>query len=856
MCGATVKGMKALRSFTVRPHLPAELSALEPLAMNLRWSWDAQTRDLFRWVDPKKWDTAVHDPMRLLGLVDRDRLDALANDPAFLRFLRETHEELQRYLDRDRWFQTRQAVGQDSSKPSYRVAYFSPEFGIAEALPQYSGGLGVLAGDHLKAASDLGVPLVGVGLFYRHGYFRQALNSDGWQQEAYPDLDPHAMALSPCEGVRVSIDLADQTLVARVWRADVGRIPLYLLDSDIDDNPPELRLVTDRLYGGDTEHRLRQEMLLGIGGVRALHELGIDAQVFHTNEGHAGFLGLERIRSLIVDHGLALHEALEAVRAGNVFTTHTPVPAGIDQFPREMIERYFSGWAADCGVTIDDLMVLGHRPGDTPDDRFNMAVMGLRLASRSNAVAELHGVVSRTMFADLWPNVPSDEAPIGAITNGVHATTWVAPEMDDLLARYVLPEWDDADHDRWTHIRDAGDDELWRVREQCRERLVGFVRSRMRESALRRGLSASDADAFRDVLDPRVLTIGFARRFATYKRATLLLSQPERLRALLLSHDRPVQFVFAGKAHPADDQGKEMIRQIVAFAADPAVRHRFVFVDDYDISVARALVQGADVWLNTPRRPQEACGTSGMKAALNGGLNCSILDGWWDECFDGDNGWAISSAEHTEDLDRRDQIEADSLFDLLEHQIIPLFYERWNGPVPRRWTARVKASLASLGPRVVAGRMVRDYVEALYEPAAQHTARLLTDGFGPARELAAWKARVRAGWHGVHLDDVETDAAVISAGGSRRAAATVALGDLDPTDVQVQLLHGPVGEADRLTSVDVVTMQHTADLGDGHGRYEASFRCDRTGRLGFTVRVVPSHPDLADPLEMGLVAWP
>jgi glycogen phosphorylase len=842
--------MKALRSFTVRPRLPDSLAALEDLAMNLRWAWDERTRDLFRWVDPDAWDATVHDPVQLLGVVSRERLETLADDPGFRRFLAEVHEELERYCQAPRWFQTREEKG-----ALRLVAYFSPEFGIAEALPQYSGGLGVLAGDHLKAASDLGVPLVGVGLFYRHGYFRQALNADGWQQERYPDLDPYAMALERCPGARVQVDLAGTPLAAQVWKAMVGRVTLYLMDTDVDENDEGGRTVTDRLYGGDTEHRIRQEILLGIGGVRALQALGEDPQVFHTNEGHAGFLGLERIRQLITGEGLAFAEALEAVRASSIFTTHTPVPAGIDRFPRELMAKYFTGWADECGITVDELMALGHREDEAPHEPFNMAVMGLRLAGRSNAVAKLHGEVSRRMFSDLWPDVPESETPIGSVTNGVHAHTWVSPEMQDLLGRYVLPEWNEAGPDRWARIDEAADDEVWRAREQGRERLVSFVRRQVRQSELGRGVSSSDVVWADEVLDPKLLTVCFARRFATYKRATLLLSQPDRLRRLLLSPDRPVQFVFAGKAHPADDKGREMIRKIVQFSRDPEVRHRFVFVEDYDISVARHLYQGADVWLNNPRRPQEACGTSGMKAALNGGLNCSILDGWWDEMFDGENGWAISSAESYDDLERRDQVEANSLFELLERQIVPLYYERYQGPVPRRWVRRIKASLGSLGPKVSAARMVRDYLSDLYEPTAAGADRLHRDGYRPARELAGWKRRVAAGWHGVHVDSVETDSAVADLGTRRRVEAVVALGSLRPEDVEVQLIHGLVGQNDELDNPGVVTMEGAASTDDRHLCYRGSFDCDRAGRYGFTVRVVPSHPDLASAAELGLMAW-
>ena len=841
--------MKALRSFTVRPSLPPELSALEELAFNLRWSWDDQTRDLFRWVDPHLWDASVHDPVRMLGLVDRQRLDALAHDAGFKRFLGDVRDELQRYLDGERWFQSR------GDSPLDLVAYFSPEFGIAEAVPQYSGGLGVLAGDHLKTSSDLGVPLVGVGLLYRHGYFRQSLDADGWQQERYPLLDPHVMALTLCDGVRISVDIAGVPLVAQVWKADVGRVPLYFLDADVDDNPDDIRAVTDRLYGGDVEHRLRQEILLGIGGVQALQAVGVGAQVFHTNEGHAGFLGLERIRQLVTDQGLSYPEAIEAVRAGCIFTTHTPVPAGIDRFPRELMDKYFSAWCAEVGVGVDDLMALGHRPSEPPDERFNMAVMGLRLAGQSNGVAQLHGEVSREMFADLWSDLPTDEIPITSITNGVHAHTWVSPEMADVFTRHVLPDWDEAGPAAWEQIFEMPDDELWRAREQGRERLVTFVRRRLKEGARARGLAGSDVAWADEVLDPRVLTIGFARRFATYKRATLLLSQPDRLKALLLSPDRPIQLVFAGKAHPADEAGKEMIRQIVAFSSDAEVRHRVVFVDDYDIAVARALYQGADVWLNNPRRPQEACGTSGMKSALNGGLNLSILDGWWHEMFDGDNGWAISSAEDVDDIERRDELEASALFDLLERQVVPLFYETYGGPVPRRWLKRVRKSLTSLGPRVTASRMVADYVERLYEPTAARTDTLAAEGLARARALAAWKQRVAEAWHGVHVDRVDGDMAAVELGASRDVEAVVSLGSLSADDVDVQLVHGPVGQGDELTERTCVSMRPGGPADDDHARYVGSLECSRAGRYGLTVRIVPRHADLVDNSELGLAAW-
>jgi starch phosphorylase len=496
--------MKAYRSFTVRARLPEPLAPLQELAFNLRWSWDERTRDVFRWVDPNLWERTQHDPVRVLSLVARERLEALSKDNAFMSFLGEIHADLRRYMNVHRWFQNR------GRSALVKVAYFSPEFGIAEALPQYSGGLGILAGDHLKAASSLGVPMVGVGLLYREGYFRQRLNADGWQEERYPGMDPHAMALAPVEGTRVTVDLGGQVLTARIWVAYVGRVKLYLLDANIDDNTDDLREVTDRLYGGGTEHRLRQEILLGIGGVRALEALDEQPQIFHSNEGHAGFLGLERIRQLVTQKGLSFTEAVEAARAGTIFTTHTPVPAGIDRFPADLMEKYFSGWADECGVDITDLMALGHAPGEPASAPFNMAVMGLRLASMANGVSKLHGKTSRLMFQQLYRAVPVDEVPIGSVTNGVHGRTWVSSAMNDLFSKYINPSWEDAGPADWARIGEARDDELWRAREQGKEALIGFVRSQLKSSLVEKGASPVDAAWADEALDPTLLTIGFA----------------------------------------------------------------------------------------------------------------------------------------------------------------------------------------------------------------------------------------------------------------------------------------------------------------------------------------------------------
>ncbi len=863
--------MKAKRYFTVRPDLPGALSALDGLAQNLRWSWDRPTQDLFASIEPDHWDEWRHDPRRVLAEVTPSRLQNLAEDHQFLQRLGDVKEDLERYLSAPRWYQAlsqtpdrARTAEQDrtAALEHTQIAYFSPEFGISEALPQYSGGLGVLAGDHLKSASDLGVPLVGIGLFYRHGYFRQSLSVDGWQQERFPNLDPYALALELCAEHRVELDMAGERLVAQIWRAEVGRVTLYLLDTDLDENPDHLKGITDRLYGGDMEHRLRQEMLLGIGGVRALDEVGEPTSVFHTNEGHAGFLGLERIRVLMERDGLGFDDALHAVRAGAVFTTHTPVPAGIDQFPRDLMERYFGGWAHECGVSMDRLMELGHRPGEDADASFNMAVMGMRLASLRNGVSDLHGEVSRQMFADLWPGIPESETPISHITNGVHGPTWVSREIDTILVDSIGPDWATRPIDGWGEVSDIADTTLWAARSAARERMVEVIRNRLRASAITAGKSPSEVEWIDTAFDPDALTICFARRMATYKRAALLLSQPDRLRALLWDSERPIQFIFAGKAHPADDEGKELIRQLVTFAQDPAVRGRIAFVEDYDMALARSLVQGADVWLNTPIRPMEASGTSGMKSVLNGGLHCSILDGWWSECFVAGsdspigiaNGWGISSAMGLDDH-RRIELEANSLYELLETKLVPEFHDRDNAGIPHRWMTRVKESMRTIGGFVGAHRMVRDYVEHLYLPAARSAENLSAHNWGGARDLADYARRLDESWHRVHVDSVNTDEAVGDLGSSREVQAVVCLGDLDESDVEVQLLTGPVGQSGEITRVTQISMTPGGMVDDDHHRYGAHAQLDSAGRMGVTVRVVPRHRLITNAVDFGNVAW-
>ncbi|MGH3097412.1 MAG: alpha-glucan family phosphorylase [Streptosporangiales bacterium] len=838
--------MKAIRRMSVRTALPARLEPLGELVTNLRWSWHAPARRLFAEVDPDLWEQVGHDPAALLGEVSAERLGALADDEGFLARLQAAHEDLREYLTGERWFQS-------LSDGPLSVAYFSPEFGLTEVLPQYSGGLGILAGDHLKAASDLGVPVIGLGLLYRHGYFRQSLSPDGWQQEQYPAIDPDGLLLTLArdrEGIPLRIEVGlpgGRRLAAQIWQARVGRVPLLLLDSDIEDNAAAEREVTDRLYGGGTEHRLQQEMLLGIGGVRAIRawcEVAGHAapDVFHTNEGHAGFLGLERIREFVVDHGLTFDQAQEAARAGTIFTTHTPVAAGIDRFPRDLVEEHLGGENGAPGLPTDRVLALGSETYEGGDPAvFNMAVMGLRLAQRANGVSRLHGRVSRQMFGGLWPGFDVDEVPIGSVTNGVHERTWSAEEA---LAVAADPAG-------------ARAETLWQMRNVLRANLVQEARRRVRSSAKQRGASDAELGWVDEVLDPGVLTIGFARRVPSYKRLTLMLRDRDRLRELLLHPEHPIQIVIAGKAHPADDGGKRLIQEVVRFADDADVRYRVVFLPDYDIGLGRLLVTGCDVWLNNPLRPLEACGTSGMKAALNGGLNVSILDGWWDEWFDGENGWSIPSADKHPDPDRRDDLEAAALYELLEEHVAPRFYDRDGAGVPGRWIEMVRHTVGHTAPKASAERMLGEYVRELYTPAAHSTARVTADGFAGARQLAEWKLRVAKAWPRVRVEHVEAAGTFDTPelGGDMPIRVIVALGDLEPADLQVQAVFGRIDDSDTIAEPTIVSLD-LAERYDGQVRYEGRVPLDRTGAFGYTVRVLPRNELLGNPAELGLVAVP
>jgi starch phosphorylase len=849
-----------IRTFQVFPDLPPALAPLLELAKNFWWCWHPDAVELFRRLDRDLWERVYHNPVKLLGAIDQNKLMVASKDESYLAHVKRVHDAFRQHLDEKGWFQ--ETHGQTNS--NLRVAYFSAEFGLHESLPIYSGGLGILAGDHLKSASELAMPLCAVGLLYRNGYFQQYLSADGWQQEAYPEQDFYNLSIdlmryTDGSPIHVRVDMPDNAVFCQVWRANVGRIPLYLLDTNLQENAPADRDITSRLYGGGTEMRIKQEIVLGIGGVRALEALAMLPTVFHMNEGHAAFLALERIRVLLKDSGMTFDEARQMVMASNVFTTHTPVPAGIDFFSPELMLKYFRNYYPSLRLDEEGFLALGREDVSNKKQGFSMAVLAIRLADQANGVSMLHGDVSRRMWHNLWPQVPPDEVPIKHVTNGIHTRSWLSPDVQFLLDRYLPPSWmeDPTDQSVWEGVMQIPDEELWRAHERCRERFVAWTRQTLKAQLARRGGSYDEVAQAEEVLDPEALTIGFARRFATYKRGALLLRDPDRLRRLLEETKRPIQFVFAGKAHPADHEGKELIKAIVNFARSaPHTRRRMVFLENYDINIARYLVQGVDVWLNTPRRGMEASGTSGMKAAVNAVPNCSILDGWWVEGYSPDVGWAIGRGESYSDANVQDTVESQALYDILEKQIVPSFYKRGVDNMPREWIARMKNCIRKLAPVFSTNRMVKDYAEKFYIPAFTRGSALVSDAMKKSIELASVKDRLHARWGGIRVVGVHTTGnGHFKVGQQMEVEALLDLPDLKPDEVQVQLYAGPINASGQIETPEARPMRYVKQLGPGRHVFSGAIECRTSGRQGFAIRVLPGNPDMATPFEPGLITW-
>jgi len=843
-----------LKEFLVRPALPASLQRMSEIALNLHWSWNHALRSLFRRLDPVIWKASNHNPIVMLGRVSQATLERAASDPRFLALYRRACETHDAYL----------AVAA-TQPPNMLVAYFSMEYGLLDCMPIYSGGLGVLSGDHLKASSDANLPLTGVGLLYQNGYFSQSIDPDGWQKERTPVNDFYALPVTPvtrADGseMLVGVMLAGTQVFLKVWRIDVGRVKLYLLDSNIPQNPdPVHRVITAQLYGGDLHNRMRQEIALGIGGLRALEELGIQPTVYHMNEGHSAFLAIERIRRLMADQQMSFEEALEASRTNNVFTTHTSVPAGIDLFNSGIMYEYFQDYCRDSGITFDQLLSLGRsNPGDAQES-FSMAVAAFRTSAYRNAVSRIHRHVSQQMWQELWPKLPVWEVPITSVTNGVHLPTWINADLAGIYDQALEPDWREGHFQpkMWDDVAEIPNSELWEARRRRKRRLIAFVRDRAASSAAERNAPASEVKRLQDVLDPEALTIGFARRFATYKRATLLFRDLARLKRILTNARMPVQILIAGKAHPLDVPGKTLIRDIVQFSQDPDLSKRVVFVEDYSLQVAREMVQGVDVWLNNPRRGEEACGTSGMKAGINGTLNLSILDGWFDEAAEESGGWVIGDRDpYSVD---RDDAHAAGIYAVLENEIVPMYYEGREQGVPVEWMRRVKQSLKSVSANFNCQRMVREYSSQLYQPAHVGFERICRDRFASARDHVRWHRGIVEKWPQVRFVDYGIGGEKVSAGSSVPLRATLDLAGLTPGDVRVEAVVGRVGAHGELEDTQVLTLAPALTTGEQQeslfmfGRDFAPFS---TGRLGYALRVSPNHCD--DPLNRpcnALLKW-
>lgn len=851
--------MKPIQDIEVIPFLPPILEPLRELAYNLRWTWEHEIIKLFARLDTDLWETCGHNPALMLGMISQQKLQAKANDAGFISQLQRIYQKHQDYMRNENTWYKRQF------KPSNQtIAYFSAEFGLSEAMPIYSGGLGILAGDHIKAASELGLPLVGVGIVYQEGYFRQYLTKDGWQQERYPMNDFYNLPILQVKEkdgspVVISVDLCGRKVYAQLWQAQVGRVPLYLLDTNIALNTQQQdQAITDALYHGDSELRIKQEIILGVGGMKALTALGINPTICHMNEGHSAFLGLERIRMLMKTHNIPFVEAKEVAASGQIFTTHTAVPAGIDKFNPDLMDRYWGNYYTEAGISREEFLALGRNDINNMNEPFSMALLAIHLSSKRNAVSRIHGAVSRNLFSEAWPKVPIDEVPISHITNGVHARSWVSGEMCELYERYLGPQWyEDITNERmWKRIEEVPDEELWRIHEHRRQRLVNFCRNRLRSQLIEQGAHPAELKEALEVLDPNILTIGFARRVATYKRATLLLKNPERLAALLTNKDYPIQLVFAGKAHPEDNPGKDLIRQISRFSREKDIRRRFVFLEDYDMNIARWMVGGVDVWLNTPRRFLEASGTSGMKAAFNGALNLSILDGWWDEAYESDIGWAIGKGEVYDDAEYQDEVESNALYDLLEKELIPAFYERDLEELPRAWITRMKNSMSKLCPVFNIERMVQEYAFNMYMPAGMRSVEFLESGAQKAKKLVEWQNKIHRLWPQLQIDAVESSAKrAIKVGDNLNIKAWIKLGDLTPDDVSVQIFHGLINTEGDIIEGEIMPLQVTAEKKGQATLFSGSIKYKQSGRHGYTVRVLPNNPDLSSPFDCRLILW-
>jgi starch phosphorylase len=834
--------MNKLKIFNVAPNIPENIKFLEKLSKNLWWTWNSNAQNLFRRIDPSLWYQSERNAVVMLLSVSQERLEELSRDEGFVQHLNEVKKVFEDEVENKK----------ESYSQGECMAYFSLEYGLHESIRIYSGGLGILAGDHLKTASDMDMCLIGVGLYYREGYFRQHLNNDGWQEESYPankvqHLPLHKVVDPRGDDLVIELKLPDGVVKIRVWRVDVGRTRLLLLDTNLPDNKPEHRDITSRLYGGDRKMRLEQEIVLGIGGFFTLIRMGYEPKVCHINEGHAAFLNIARLDHFVRNKGLSLEEALQIVPRTKVFTTHTPVPAGHESFRLDLLKPHLEAVMEEFEIDVDDLLSLAQvNLDDNKKDHekeMSMTILGLRTSAFSNGVSELHGQVSRKMWSHLWPNHAIEEIPIHHITNGVHLRTWISEEIALLLERYIGSGWDRGffNGGEIKAIDSILPEELWHAHEIAGSRMIATIRKRLQDSLKAKQAPGYEIGKAESVLDNNVLTIGFARRFATYKRANLILHDIERLKRLLLDQERPIQLIFSGKAHPADEEGKKLIQQVYHLSKDETLGKRIVFLEDYDMFIAERMVQGVDIWLNNPRRPREASGTSGMKAALNGAINFSVLDGWWAEAYNGKNGWPIGKGEVYEDHKYQDHVEAQYLYNTLENEIIPLYYQKKNGNIPVEWVNKMKESIKTILHHFSSHRMVKEYMDYTYKPALQNYDSFFSNDFQKGKENTRHYVSLRQNWDKVKIYPPESDRDIeaLRVGDQFKVTARVYLDDIDPELVDLEVYYGPLGPMDTIEDSHTVKMSREADEGKAYYRYSSEINCETAGRYGFTVRAVP-----------------
>ncbi len=846
--------MHILGTIVVRPVLPKRIARLQELSRNLWWCWTPRATSLFARLGGKLWDELNHNPVALLSHIDQADMEKAAKDASFLQDYDQVMGEFDAYMHPE-------TTRFDTTFPQHKnkiIAYFSAEFGLHESLPIYSGGLGILSGDHMKTASDMGIPIVGIGLMYNQGYFMQRLNGDGWQEAIYNTVCTDNLPLEKALDAKgneiiVHIEMPGRDVAARVWLVQVGRSKLYLLDTQVDGNSLEDRNLSAKLYGGDNSMRIAQEKILGIGGVRALRQLGLNPWVWHMNEGHSAFLTIELMREMVEGYKLTWREAIEVVTPSICFTTHTPVPAGQDAFSADLIEQHFYSFFTRLGMNRHEFMRLGQKPGD-PNGPFNLTMLALKLSSHRNGVSKLHGAVSRHLWREVWPELAKAEIPITHVTNGVHAGTWIAPRLSDLYDRHIGTRWHTHPDDKslWNSAN-IPDGELWEAHQSLKVKMIEHARLRARRRMQRNGYPLDRINDVANWLDPDVLTIGFARRFATYKRAILLFSDLERLKKIMFQPGRQVNFVFAGKAHPADDPGKRFIQRIHELSEMPEFRGHIVLLEDYDINLARHLVQGVDVWLNNPRRPLEASGTSGEKAAINGVLNFSVLDGWWAEGYDGSNGWAIGTESEFSSEAEQDAADATSIYTNLEDNIVPLYYDRDERGVPHGWTQRMMNSIRTLLPNYCTHRMLHDYNHTMYIPAGEYGERMRANHFAQARTLASWLNSLEYNWNEVRLEAEMDRVSEISKGQEVGMRVRAYLGKLQPEDVRVELFAGPVKNGDIYNPVTVELTY--SGYKDGAHHYEGTVIPKQTGTFGCAIRALPVHPSLETHVVTNFVRW-